>query len=293
MHHHAGRKPVKHIVVTGASSGIGRATAEHLLQRGHGVFGSVRRDEDARRLRSELGERFTPLLFDVTDPKKIQAAAAEVQRAVAPGNLTALVNNAGFVCVGPLAQVPIDQVRRELEVNVLGLLQVTQAFLPALGMRLGAPHPRGRVVNIGSVSGRIAYPFMGPYAASKHAVEALSDALRRELLMYGIDVVVIEPGTVKTPIVEKTTVQLDAYRDTDYAAALGQLHEGEVRDRLLGAMPVERVTRIIVKAIEHPSPRARYPIPGSWLMGWVLPRLIPARLLDRIVTRRLGIAPTG
>jgi NAD(P)-dependent dehydrogenase (short-subunit alcohol dehydrogenase family) len=282
---------VKPIVITGVSSGIGRAAAQLLVQRGHRVFGSVRRPEDARRLRLELGERFTPLLFDVTDRKAIDEAASEVQRQVAPGNIAALVNNAGYVCVGPLARVPVDQVRGQLEVNVLGPLQVTQAFLPVLGMRPEAPRPRGRIVNIGSVSGRIAYPFMGPYAASKHAVEALSDALRRELLMYGIDVVVIEPGTVKTPIIEKTTKQLDAYRDTEYGSALALLQQAEVRERLLGAMPVERVARLIVKAVEHPSPRARYPIPGSWLAGWVLPRLLPARLIDRVVAGRLGLTP--
>jgi NAD(P)-dependent dehydrogenase (short-subunit alcohol dehydrogenase family) len=282
---------MKHIVVTGVSSGIGRAAAQRLISRGYGVFGSVRRAEDGRLLRAELGERFIPLLFDVTDPGAVLEAAEKVGRDVAPANLTALVNNAGFACVGPLARVPVDEVRRQLEVNVLGLLQVTQAFLPALGTRPQAPYPRGRVVNIGSVSGRIAYPFMGPYAASKHAVEALSDALRRELLMYGIDVVVIEPGTVRTPIIEKTTVQLAAYRDTEYGSALGLLENGEVRERLLGAMPVDRVTRLIVKAVEHPSPRARYPIPGSRLTGWVLPRRLPVRLIDRIVARRLGMTP--
>jgi NAD(P)-dependent dehydrogenase (short-subunit alcohol dehydrogenase family) len=279
----------KHVVVTGVSSGIGRATAELLLKEGYTVFGSVRREEDARRIGAELGERFTALLFDVTDRRAIEAAAAQVEKAVAPHTVTALVNNAGFACVGPLAHLPPDELRRQLEVNVVGLLQVTQAFLPLLGMKGNAQDPKGRVVNVGSVSGRIAYPFMGAYAASKHAVEALSDALRRELLMYGIDVIVVEPGTVRTPIVDKTTRQLEAYLNTDYGTALYKLHDEEVRERLLSSMPVELVARLVLKAIEHPTPRARYPLPRGWLTGWILPRFLPPRLFDRLVARRIGI----
>jgi NAD(P)-dependent dehydrogenase (short-subunit alcohol dehydrogenase family) len=281
---------MKHVVVTGVSSGIGRATAELLLKRGYTVFGSVRRNEDARRLGAELGERFVGLLFDVTDRRAVEAAAAQVEAAVAPNTVTALVNNAGFACVGPLAYLPPDQLRRQLEVNVLGLLQVTQAFLPLLGMKGKAHVPKGRVVNVGSVSGRIVYPFMGAYAASKHAVEALSDAFRRELLQYGIDVIVVEPGTVRTPIVDKTTRQLEAYLNTDYGTVLNRLSDEDVRERLLSTMPVELVAQLILKAIEHPKPRARYPLPNGWLTGWILPRLLPPRLFDRLLAQRLGMS---
>jgi NAD(P)-dependent dehydrogenase (short-subunit alcohol dehydrogenase family) len=276
-------------VVTGVSSGIGGAAAKLLLQQGYSVFGSVRREEDALRLRTELGERFTALRFDVTDRPAVDAAAAQVERAIAPDILTALVNNAGFVCVGPLARLSVDEVGRQLEVNVLGLLNVTQAFLPLLGMGREAETPKGRVINVGSVSGRIAYPMMGAYAASKHAVEALSDALRRELLMYGIEVVLIEPGTVRTPIIEKTMPQLEAYLDSDYRAALTMLSDPKERERLLSAMPVERVSELILKVIGHPRPRARYPLPKGWLTGWILPRILPARFFDRVVAGRLGM----
>jgi NAD(P)-dependent dehydrogenase (short-subunit alcohol dehydrogenase family) len=281
---------LKHIVVTGVSTGIGYATTKALLERGYSVFGSVRSDEDLRRLSAELGERFSPLKFDVTNPEAVASAAAQVQAALGEENLTALINNAGVSCIGPLQHLPLDQVRRLFEVNVLGLLRVTQAFLPLLGSRPGAPFPRGRIVNLSSNSGKLAYPFMGAYAASKHAVEGLSDSLRRELLLYGIDVIMIEPGTTRTPIVEKAARQIDAFMDTDYAEVLKRVYAGEIEERLVSAIPVERVSSAILKAVGSPRPRARYPVPRKWLSGWIVPRLLPPRRLDRILARRLGVA---
>jgi NAD(P)-dependent dehydrogenase (short-subunit alcohol dehydrogenase family) len=172
---------LKQVLITGVSSGIGYATAEDLLAAGYGVFGSVRSGEDAARVQEALGERFSPLRFDVTDTEMVQRAVEEVEEALEGQNLAALVNNAGISTAGPLLHMPLAIFRQTLEVNVTGLLNVTQRFAPLLGARRGAPQPPGRVVNIGSVSGRVAYPFMGAYAASKHALEALSDALRREL----------------------------------------------------------------------------------------------------------------
>ena len=281
---------LNHIVITGVSTGIGYAATKALLDRGYRVFGSVRRPEDARRLSGELGRGFTSLCFDVTDRPAVEAAAAQVRQALGDDNLAALINNAGISCVGPLQHLPMDQVREQLEVNVLGLLQVTQLFLPLLGARPGAPHPRGRIVNLSSLSGRIAYPFMGAYAASKHAVEGLSDSLRRELMLYGVDVILVQPGLARTPIIDKATRQIDSYLETAYGAVLKQMFVGEVRQRMLSAMPVERVARVILKAVEHPRPRARYPVPLRWLTGWVLPRLLPSRQIDRFALRRLGLS---
>jgi NAD(P)-dependent dehydrogenase (short-subunit alcohol dehydrogenase family) len=282
---------MKHVVITGTSSGIGRATAGTLLERGYRVFGSVRSAEDEKRLAAELGERFVPLRFDVTDGPAVTAAAAQVGAAIGPDNLTALINNAGIVRVGPLQHLPVRVMREQLEVNVLGVLQVSQAFLPLLGARRGAPLPRGRIINISSVSGKIGYPFMGAYAASKHALEGLSDSLRRELLLWGVDVIQIEPGNARTPLFDKALEQIDAYADTPYAAGLKRVYQPGFRERLLAAMPVERVTREILRALEDPRPRARYPVPGRWLVGWLLPRLLPVRLFDRLVADRLGLTP--
>jgi NAD(P)-dependent dehydrogenase (short-subunit alcohol dehydrogenase family) len=279
---------LKQILITGVSTGIGFATAEDLLAAGYGVFGSVRSDEDAARVQAALGGRFSPLRFDVTDKEAVQRAAEEVEEALEGQNLAALVNNAGISTAGPLLHMPLEIFRQTLEVNVTGLLNVTQRFAPLLGARRGAPQARGRIVNIGSVSGRVAYPFMGAYAASKHALEALSDALRRELLMYGVDVILIEPGTVRTSLVDKFTAQIDRYLDTDYAPALGKLSQ-QAEKREESALPVEAVTRVVRRAIESERPKTRYPVPRKRLSGWLLPRWLPDRWLDAFVARQLKL----
>ena len=185
---------MKNILITGVSSGIGYATAQALVERGHHVFGSVRRQKDAERVQEELGENFTPLLFDVIDSEAISRAQEQVAEAVGEKGLYALINNAGIVIPGPLKYTPLDEFREHFEVNLFGLLDVTQQFLPLLGASEGSPYPPGRIINISSTSGRVAYPFMGAYASTKHALEALSDSLRRELMLYGVDVIVIQPG---------------------------------------------------------------------------------------------------
>lgn len=283
-----GDLPLRRVLITGVSTGIGYATAQEMLAADYHVLGSVRSEEDAARVKAELGERFTALTFDVTDHAAVRQAAKVVAATLGGQNLTALVNNAGVSTAGPLLHMPLEVFRQTLEVNVSGLLNVTQQFAPLLGARQKAPHPRGRIVNISSVSGRVAYPFMGAYAASKHAVEALSDALRRELLIYGVDVILIEPGTVRTPIVEKFAEQIDRYLGTDYEPALRKV-EQQVQKREQSGLPVEAVTRVIRVAIESRRPRTRYPIPRKWLAGWLLPRWLPDRWFDALIARRLAL----
>ncbi|MEM7114037.1 MAG: SDR family oxidoreductase [Chloroflexota bacterium] len=278
---------MKYVVVTGVSTGIGKATAVSLTQAGYHVLGSVRKQEDAERLRSELGDTFTPLLFDVVDEVRIKTAVSQTKALIGDNSLTALVNNAGITVPGPLLHLPIADFRQQLEINVVGLLQVTQAFAPLLGATKNAPHPPGRIINISSVSGRIAYPFMGAYAASKHALEAMSDALRRELMLYGVDVILIQPGTVKTPIVEKFVAQIGRYRKTDYGDVLGKI-ESAAAERNENSLSVTAVTRIIHHALETPHPRTRYAIPRRYLTGWLLPRWLPDRWFDYLVARQLG-----
>ena len=280
---------MKYVVITGVSSGTGSAAALELAGRGYHVFGSVRRAGDAARLQTALGERFTPLLFDVTDAGAIGGAAEQVAAAVGSDGLAGLVNNAGIAVSGPLMHVRLDDLRRQLEVNVVGVVAVTQAFLPLLGARPDPGHPPGRIVNIGSVSGRIAYPFLGPYAASKHALEALSDSLRRELLPFGVDVILIEPGSVATPIWDKAEQEdYSRYAATAYGPMLQQFAQAAVKRGRKG-MPVERVARTIAFALKHPHPRARYPLINHRITGWWLPRFLPVRWFDRIVARVLGV----
>ena len=277
---------VRQVLITGVSTGIGYAAARDLLAAGYGVLGSVRTEADAERVTAGLGEGFSALRFDVTDHPAVRQAAEQVAALLGGRNLAALVNNAGISAPGPLLHMPVETLRQTLEVNVTGLLYVTQQFAPLLGARHNAPYPRGRIINISSVSGRVTYPFLGAYAASKHAVEALSDALRRELLIYGVDVIVIEPGTVRTPIVGKFSEQIGRYSQTDYGPLLRKVAQ-QVQKREKSALPVEAVTRVIRRAIESPHPKTRYPIPRKWFSGWLLPRWLPDRWLDALVARQL------
>src|SRR6201987_4779646 len=188
------------VVITGASSGIGFAACQALIRRRFRVFGSVRTKADADRLTEQLGPQYVPLIFDVTDPDSVNQVAAGVKEMLGEQRLFGLVNNAGIAVLGPLACLPLERFRQQIEVNLLGVHTVTQAFLPLLGTepnRVGEP---GRVVNISSIHGRLAMPFAGPYAASKFGLEGYSDSLRRELMLFGIKVVLIEPRAVVTAI---------------------------------------------------------------------------------------------
>lgn len=250
---------------------------------GYRVFGSVRKEEDGARLRGDLGERFVPLLFDVTDREAVLGAAEEVGDAVGADGLAGLINNAGTAMAGPLALQPLEEVRAQFEANVLGLISVTQAFLPLLGMS-----KPGRIVNVSSVGGRVASPFLGAYAGTKHAVEGLSDSLRRELLPYGIDVVVVRPGAVKTEIWAKGATSKGLYADTDYRGPLEKFeaYAGRLAE---GGYSPEDVGRIVLRVFEARRPRTRYAVVRGPLANWVIPKSMPDRWLDRLVGRTVGL----
>jgi hypothetical protein len=281
--------PSRCVVVTGASTGIGLAIARVLVGEGVRVYGSVRREEDGRRVRAELGERFTPLVFDVTDSAAIQAAVPTVAAALDGGTLFGLVNNAGIAVGGPLLHQPLDEVRRHLEVNVVGALAATQAFAPLLGAdrtRRGAP---GRIVQISSVAGRLSAPFLGAYAASKRALEGMSESLRRELMLYGIDVIIVNPGSVATPIWDKAEAQDGArYAGTEYELLLGRFLTAALRSGRSG-LPADAVGRVVWRALTAQAPRTFYPVVGRKLLNWTIPLALPARLLDRLIAKRLGM----
>jgi NAD(P)-dependent dehydrogenase (short-subunit alcohol dehydrogenase family) len=271
-------------LITGVSTGIGFDAARLLIERGYRVFGSVRKQTDADRVGKELGEDFTPLLFDVTDEPAIAAAAEQVRKAVGDQGLRALVNNSGISGAGPLMHYPVNELRQMLEVNVLGLLTVTQAFLPLLGARKNCPHPPGRIVNISSVSGRLVFPFVGAYGASKHAVEALNDGLRRELRMYGIEVIAIEPGSIRTPIWEKAAGADERYANTDYAEALAGV-PAILDEMVRRGKTVEVVSEAIHEAITAIRPKTRYPL--TWMVH--APRVLGDRALDKLLCKEMGL----
>jgi NAD(P)-dependent dehydrogenase (short-subunit alcohol dehydrogenase family) len=278
------------VVVTGVSSGIGWGTAKVLLQHGFHVFGSVRKTEDAERLQAEWGEAFTPLLFDITDEQAVKQAATVVRERLQGETLFGLVNNAGISVPAALIYQSIDDYRHQLEVNLVGPLIVTQAFVDLLGAdheRTGRP---GRIVNIGSVAGRIALPFLGAYNVSKAGLERFSDTLRRELIIHGIDVIHVGPGSVATAIWDKAEqIDLSPYQKTEYAASSEPFRRYMVEGGRKGYAP-EHLGELILKALTASHPPAYYgyaAVIHPW-RNWIIPRFLPRRRLDAALARTMG-----
>ncbi|MCC2101518.1 MAG: SDR family NAD(P)-dependent oxidoreductase [Hyphomicrobiales bacterium] len=277
------------VVVTGASTGIGYAIAQMLAREGFHVFAGVRRRQDADRLIEEIGDELTPLVFDIADPEGLAEAARDVGERLGRTTLAGLVNNAGIATAGPLLHQPIEEFRRQIEINVVAQVAVVQAFAPLLGAdrtRTGDP---GRIINMSSVAGRIAAPFLGAYAASKHALEAVSDSLRRELMLYGVDVIVIEPGSVATPIWDKAeSADYTPYFRTDYKDSVSRLRAHALKEGRAG-FPPERVAASVLRALVAPKPPTRIPVVPGRLKNWLLPRLLPDRALDALIAKGLGL----
>jgi len=280
---------MRQVVITGVSTGIGHASTKVLIDRGFRVFGSVRRQEDADRLQKEFGEKFVPLLFDVTDEAAVQLAPNKVGRDLGTSTLDGLVNNAGIEVTGPLAHLPVDQFRQQLEVNLVGPLIVTKAFLPLLGSdhtRKGNP---GRIVNISSTSGEIAGPFTGAYSASKFGLEGFFDSLRRELILFGIDVIVIRPGAVVTPIWRKAEAGVtERFRGTPFVDALETFERYSADEATKGLAP-EVIGQAVWRALTSPRPKVRTAIVPQRFKNWTIPQLIPMRILDKLVAQFFGI----
>jgi NAD(P)-dependent dehydrogenase (short-subunit alcohol dehydrogenase family) len=276
------------VVVTGVSTGIGWGIMKILIQRGFRAFGSVRKTQDAERLSNEFGERFIPLFFDVTDEAAVQVAAQQVREQLNGETLFGLVNNAGIAVPGPLMYLPADDFRHQLEVNLVSVLIVTKAFVHLLGSDRSIRGKPGRIINISSVGGQFGGPFLGAYTASKHGLEGFSESLRRELMLYGIDVIIIGPGSVATPIWDKAEKEdLSLYADTEYADAARRLQKYMIEDGRKG-YPPEKVGEVVLHALTTPRPRVRYAvIPGSSLRR-IIQMLLPKRFVDKIIARNLG-----
>jgi NAD(P)-dependent dehydrogenase (short-subunit alcohol dehydrogenase family) len=278
---------MKSVVVTGASTGIGWGAVKVLVREGFRVFGSVRKTEDGERLSREFGSPFTPLLFDVTDAGAVARGRDVVARALAGDTLFGLVNNAGIAVPGPLLHLPIDQFRRQIEVNLTAQLVVTQAFAALLGADSSRRGNPGRIVMVSSVAGRNATPFIGAYSASKFALEGMSEALRRELMLFGIDVVVVAPGAVVTPIWDKAmATDIAPYLSTPYGTALTKLRELMVAHGRQGLSP-DRIGETIHTALTAARPRARYTVAPNPLETFFV-RVMPTRMIDRLIAKRLG-----
>ena len=282
---------VKQVVITGVSTGIGYASVKILLSRGFGVFGSVRNRADADRLQREFGDFFVPLLFDVTDEDAVQAAAAKVSGHLKDNTLDGLVNNAGIEVAGPLAHLGTGQFRHQLEVNLVGPFIVTKAFLPLLGADPARKGKPGRIVNISSAAGKIAGPFTGAYSASKFGLEGFSESLRRELILFGIDVVIIGPGAVVTPIWQKSDTGLtERFRETPFVEALAKFERYTAQEGANG-FPAEVIGKAVWHALTTARPKVRYAVVPNCVPNWIIPRLMPMRLLDKLVAKFMGIKP--
>ena len=277
------------VVVTGASTGIGRATAIELDRLGFRVFAGVRKDADAESIRGEGSERLEPLTIDVADEASIGAAAGTVAEKIGDAGLAGLVNNAGIVVAGPLEGLPLDGLRRQLEVNVVGQVAVTQAFMPALRAA------RGRIVLMSSVGGRISIPFMSPYHVSKWGLEAIGDALRLELKPWGMEVVIVEPGAIATPFWQKgqdTANEVEGQMDPEvrdrYAKQIEAVR-GAARKSEADGIPPERVAEVVAEALTTARPKTRYLVGRDAKLNARIRKIVPDRVFDRLISRELGL----
>jgi NAD(P)-dependent dehydrogenase (short-subunit alcohol dehydrogenase family) len=277
------------IFITGASRGIGRASALLLDKLGYRVFAGVRREEDSVEMKETGSGNLTPVIIDITDGSSVKNAAQKVASIVNEQGLFALVNNAGIAVVGPLEFMSIERIREQFEVNVIGHVAVTQAFLPML--RQG----NGRIINISSKEGIISMPFVGPYCASKFALEALSDSLRMELKQWDIPVSIIEPGTIATEIIERSIAaaedgikKLPRHASELYESCFDKARcaSNKIAE---SAIPVDAVAKVVVKAIKDKKPRLRYTVGMDARVLAVLKRIMPGWMLDKIILKQLGL----
>lgn len=279
---------MRSVVITGVSTGIGLVSAQLLAREGFRVFGSVRKNEDAARAAQEIGPNFMPLLFDVTDEVAVEKAAAEVRAALNGETLAGLVNNAGIAVWEPILEVPLEHFRKQIDVNLIGQVIMTQAFGPLLGADPSLRGPPGRIVMMSSAAGKRGLPFAGPYVASKFALEGLSESLRRELMIFGIDVIVIGPGPIKTPIWEKSEeVDYERFSNTAYYGAIKNL-QAMMKQISDNGLPPEDVAELVLHALTAKKPRVRYTISPQQGMNFLM-SLLPKRVQDRLIAKRLGL----
>ncbi len=285
-----GSGPAKAVVVTGASTGIGEACALRLDNMGYIVFAGVRKEADAQALRQKSSSRLTPLMLDVTDAGSIAAAARSVGEARDGAGISGLVNNAGIAIGSPMEFVPIDDLRRQLEVNVIGQVAVTQAFMPLLRMT------RGRIVNIGSVSGRLSSPFTGPYSASKFAMEAITDAMRAELRPWGMQISIVEPGSIATPIWDKSLGEAREMLDRLphearrlYDDAIEKMFAYMEEAGRKGIAP-DAVAKAVAHALTAKTPKTRYLVGMDARIQATLAKVAPDRVRDNLIRRQIKLS---
>jgi NAD(P)-dependent dehydrogenase (short-subunit alcohol dehydrogenase family) len=277
---------MKNILITGVSSGIGYETARFLTEKGNRVFGSTRSDATGDQIKQKFGENFIPLTFDVRDKAAIAKAVDSVTSILGDQGLDVLINNAGVAIPGPLSHFEEADFDNVFNINVKGLMQVTNSFLPLLGAHLPPKGNPGKIINISSVSGIFSAPFNGVYAMSKHAVESMTDAYRRELMIYGIDVISIQPGPIKTDIWNKAKGVAEKYKHTDYAEFMK--HANKIINKMEeDALPVQKISILINKIIESANPKTKYLVHKKKFLFKLMAYYLPDRFVDRLIKKNL------
>jgi len=278
----------KSIMITGISTGIGRGTLDYFVSRGFHVYGSVRSTKDANRLKRIYKDKLTTIIFDVTKLAQLKKAAAFIKKDLNDSNLLALVNNAGTSFPGPLLKQSVKDFEKQIDINLNGAFRVIKYFAPLCGAEKNNNYKKGVIFNISSLSGKIGMPGLGAYTASKHGLEGLSQSLRRELLRYGVDVVIIGPGPIKSEIFNKVDKKfLESLKKSDYANA-AKLIPKRNKNALKIAFPAIEVGKLIFNALHNPNRKTRYTITPNKMMYWTVPMTISDRMLDRMIQKRSG-----
>ena len=278
---------MKYIFITGVSSGIGFEAMQTFIYAGYHVIGTVRKEEDLNRMYGTFGNSCTILLFDVRDSIKMSSEIQRIKPLLEKHGLTCLINNAGVAVPGPLQYLSEEDFEMELDINVKSVRRITNALLPYLGTDKSASFKPGKIINISSVSGLFNSPFNGAYCISKHALESMTDVYRRELAMFGIQVIAIEPGPIKTEIWRKNLGALDKFLDTEYGETLASANK-MIENSEKSALEVEVISRLLFKIYNDPNPKTRYLVHRKKLMFRLLSSWLPDKWADRLVAKAIA-----
>ena len=280
---------MKSIVITGTSTGIGYATSKICIENGYHVFGSVRNSGDAEKVSSELGKNFTPLIFDVTNEAAVKESVKIVENQIGNQKLSGLINNAGVPVVGAVQNLSAEEFKYQFDVNLLGVFHCCQAYLDLLGADKNREGTSGKIINISSISGENGMPFMSAYNMSKYGLEGFSEALRRELIIFGIDVVIIAPGPVKTPIWEKTDQNdiLNRYDNSVYKESVSRIMHMSKKMEQAG-VDANVIAKRALSIIENKKSKTRYRIDSTRMQN-ILLQLLPKRIADKMIAKRMGL----
>jgi len=278
------------VLVTGVSTGIGKSITESLIQNKFHVIGSVRKEEDAIYLKKKYSKQFDTVIFDVRDEKAIKNAKDKINSILEKNNsyLCSIINNSGIALGGPVQYLDLEIFKKQFDVNFFGLISVTKIFLDLL-IKSNKYPLKNKIINIGSISGKRSYPFVAPYTSSKFALEGFTDSLRRELMIHDIDVVLVQPGPIKTGIWNKVPdIEQNPFLKTEYGASIRKFASNYIKMGNKGFRP-DIIGNRIVKILQTNKPKTRYVITPNKLINYLIPGFLPDRWVDRITAKILGL----